>query len=248
MYEYIDYEIDDGIATIFLSRAEKKNAYVPLMGMEIVSALETAMGDGEVRVVILTGRGEAFCAGVDLDFLQAYMAGEDTGPGPTLGEEHLVNDWPLDLADYPKPVIAAINGVAFGVGVTMTLGCDVRYAALETTLGLNFTRLGVLPGLGSTYHLPRLVGMGKSLEWVLSGARVSAREACDAGLVQALYPATEVYAAARELAASMARVQPGVLAAARRALRLGADGCLEDAVRNEKSLSRQIGNIRQGNR
>ena len=170
MYTLIDYEIADQIATIFLNRPEKKNAYTPNMGVEIVAALEAAMADSDVRVVILTGRGAAFCAGVDLDFMKAYMAGEDTGPGPTLGEEHLVNGWPLDVVAYPKPVIAALNGTAYGVGVTMTLGCDVRYAASGATLGLNFTTLGVLPGLGSTHHLPQLVGIGKALELILSGA------------------------------------------------------------------------------
>jgi enoyl-CoA hydratase/carnithine racemase len=245
MYEHIDYEVEDNIATVYLNRQEKKNAYIPRMGMEIVTALEAAMADNEVRVAILTGRGEAFCSGVDLDFLRAHMAGEDTGPGPKLGEEHLVNGWPLDLVDYPKPVLAAINGSAFGVGVTMTLGCDVRYAAAGATLGLNFTSLGVLPGLGSTHHLPQLVGVGKAMELVLSAAKVTAEEACAIGLVQRLCPPGEVYSAVRSLALDMARVKPEVLAAAKQALRLGASSSLEEAIATEKSLSRQIGNIRQ---
>jgi 2-(1,2-epoxy-1,2-dihydrophenyl)acetyl-CoA isomerase len=245
MYEHIDYEVEDNIATVYLNRQEKKNAYIPRMGMEIVTALEAAMADNEVRVAILTGRGEAFCSGVDLDFLRAHMAGEDTGPGPKLGEEHLVNGWPLDLVDYPKPVIAAINGPAFGVGVTMTLGCDVRYAAAGATLGLNFTSLGVLPGLGSTHHLPQLVGVGKAMELVLSAAKVTAEEACAIGLVQRLCPPGEVYSAVRSLALDMARVKPEVLAAAKQALRLGSSSSLEEAIATEKSLSRQIGNIPQ---
>ena len=244
MYKYIDYEIADNIATVWLNRPGKKNAYTPHMGMEIVAALEAAMGDNEVRVVILTGRGDAFCAGVDLDFLRAHMAGEDTGPGPKLGEEHLVNGWPLDLVAYPKPVIAAINGVAFGVGVTMTLGCDVRYAAAGATLGLNFTTLGVLPGLGSTHHLPQLVGVGKAMELVLSGAKISAEEACEIGLVQRLCPPDEVYGAARTLAMAMAKVRPEVLVAAKKALRLGAMSSLEEAITTEKAFSRDLGNIR----
>jgi 2-(1,2-epoxy-1,2-dihydrophenyl)acetyl-CoA isomerase len=243
MYEYIDYEIEDSIATVFLSRPERKNAYIPHMGIEIVTALEAAMENSEVRVVILTGRGEAFCSGVDLDFFRAYMAGEDTGPGPALGEEHLVNGWPIELVNYPKPVIAAINGAAFGVGVTMTLGCDVRYAAVDATMGLNFTRLGVLPGLGSTHHLPRLIGVGKAMELILSGASISAEEAYEMGLVQKLCPTGEVYSAARDLARAMAKVKPEVLAAAKQALRLGATGSLDDAIATEKSLGRQIGNV-----
>ncbi len=244
MYEHIDYDVTDNIATVFLNRPAKKNAYTPHMGMEIVAAMEAAMTASDVRVVILTGRGDAFCGGVDLEFLRAHMAGEDTGPGPKLGEEHLVNGWPLELVAYPKPVIAAINGSAYGVGVTMTLGCDVRYAAAGATLGLNFTTLGVLPGLGSTHHLPQLVGVGKAMELVLSGARISAEEAYTIGLVQRLCPPGDVYSEARTLALAMAKVKPEVLAAAKKALRLGTTSSLQDAIATEKSLSREIRNIR----
>lgn len=244
MYSQVHYEISDGIATVSLNRPDKKNAYTPAMGEEIVAAMNAAMSDAAVRVVILTGRGDAFCAGVDLDFLRAHMAGEDTGPGPALGEEHLVNGWPLELVAYPKPVIAAMNGTAFGVGVTMTLGCDVRYAAAGSTLGLNFTTLGVLPGLGSTHHLPQLLGVGKALELILSGAKLSAEDACAIGLVQQVCPPQEVYAEARKLALAMARVKPDVLAAAKKALRLGVTASLEQAIAMEKSLSRELGNIR----
>ncbi len=244
MYEQIEYEVTENIATVFLNRPAKKNAYTPHMGMEIVAAMEAAMADDDVRVVILTGRGDAFCGGVDLEFLRAHMAGEDTGPGPKLGEEHLVNGWPLDLVAYPKPVIAAINGAAYGVGVTMTLGCDVRYAAAGATLGLNFTTLGVLPGLGSTHHLPQLVGVGKAMELVLSGAKISAEEACAIGLVQRLCAPGEVYNEARNLALAMAKVKPAVLAAAKKALRLGTTSSLQEAIATEKSLSRDIRNVR----
>jgi len=244
MYEYIEYDVTDNIATVFLNRPAKKNAYTPHMGMEIVAAMEAAMADSNVRVVILTGRGDAFCGGVDLEFLRAHMVGEDTGPGPKLGEEHLVNGWPLELVAYPKPVIAAINGAAYGVGVTMTLGCDVRYAAAGATLGLNFTTLGVLPGLGSTHHLPQLVGVGKAMELVLSGARISAEEAFATGLVQRLCAPGEVYSEARNLALAMAKVKPAVLAAAKKALRLGATSSLQEAIATEKVLSRDIRNVR----
>ena len=244
MYEHIEYDVTDSIATVFLNRPAKKNAYTPHMGMEIVAAMEAAMADSNVRVLILTGRGDAFCGGVDLEFLRAHMAGENTGPGPKLGEEHLVNGWPLELVAYPKPVIAAINGSAYGVGVTMTLGCDVRYAAAGTTLGLNFTTLGVLPGLGSTHHLPQLVGVGKAMELVLSGARISAEEACAIGLVQRLCAPGDVYSEARTLALAMAQAKPAVLAAAKKALRLGTTSSLQEAIATEKSLSREIRNIR----
>jgi methylglutaconyl-CoA hydratase len=193
--------------------------------------------------VILTGCDDTFCAGIDMEYFKAYMAGE-TKDGPRLGEEHFVNGWPLELVDYPKPVIAAINGSAYGVGVTMTLGCDVRYCADDATLGLNFTALGVLPGLGSTYHLPQLIGVAKAMELILSAAKISAREAYEIGLVQKLLPAADVYPAARTLALEMAKRKPEVLAAAKKALRAGAQSNLEQAITFEKQLSREIGNIK----
>jgi len=243
MFRFIETDISENICTIFFNRAEKKNAYMPLMGDEVVAALNDAMKNPDVRVVILTGRGDTFCAGIDMEYFQAYMKGE-TKEGPRLGEEHFVNGWPLELVNYPKPVIAAINGPAYGVGVTMTLGCDVRYCADDATLGLNFTALGVLPGLGSTHHLPQLVGVGKAMELILSAAKISAREAYEIGLVQKLLPANEVYTAARQLALEMAKRKPEVLAAAKKALRAGAQSNLEQAIKFEKQLSREIGNIK----
>ncbi len=248
MFDTIEYEVSEGIATIFFNRPDKKNAYTPLMGDEIVAALNAAMADDAVRVAILTGRGDAYCGGVDLDFLKAHMAGEDTGPGSKLGEEHFVNGWPLDVVDYDKPVIAAINGAAYGVGVTMTLGCDLRVAARGAKLGLNFAKLGVLPGLGSTHHLPRLVGMGKALQWVLTGASLTAEDAFAAGLVQELTEPGGTYSRARELALAMAGIQPVVLKAARAALRRGADASLEEAIAGEKRASAELTALRQAAR
>lgn len=247
MFKYIETDIFENIGTIFFNRPEKKNAYTPSMGDEIVAALNDAMINPEVRVVILSGRGDAYCAGIDMDYFKAYMKEEVAGEskeGPRLGEEHFVNGWPLELVDYPKPIIAAMNGSAYGVGVTMTLGCDVRYCADDATLGLNFTALGVLPGLGSTHHLSQLVGVAKAMELILSAAKISAREAYEIGLVQKLLPANEVYPAARQLALQMAKQKPAVLAAAKKALRAGAQSSLADAIKMEKQLSREIGNIK----
>lgn len=243
MFRFIEVDISENICTIFFNRPEKKNAYTPLMGDEIVAALNDAMKNPAVRVVILTGRGDTYCAGIDMEYFQAYMRGE-AKEGPRLGEEHFVNGWPLELVNYPKPVIAAMNGSAYGVGVTMTLGCDVRYCADNATLGLNFTALGVLPGLGSTHHLPQLVGVAKAMELVLSAAKIPAKEAFDTGLVQKLLPADQVYPEARKLALSMAKNKPEVIAAAKKALRSGANSSLAEAIKLEKQLSREIGNIK----
>ncbi len=245
MYEMIRYEVRERIATIALDRPDKLNAYTPEMGDEIVSAFERAREDDEARVVILTGQGRAFCAGIDLDYFKAHMSGETVGVGPKLGEEAFVRSWPLELVEYPKPVIAAINGAAYGVGVTMTLGCDVRIAARSAVLGLNFTKLGVLPGLGSTHHLPRLVGIGKASELVLSAAKLSAQEAYEIGLVQRVVDDDVVVSEARSLAITMAQLRPEVLTAAKKALRHGAEAPLAEAIREEQRLSGELGRVRK---
>ncbi len=245
MYEMIRYEVREGIATIAFDRPEKLNAYTPEMGEETVAAFERAREDEAARVVILTGVGRAFCAGVDLDTFRAQMVGESPSKGPKLGEEEFVRTWPLELVEYPKPVIAAINGAAYGVGVTMTLGCDVRIAARSAVLGLNFTRLGVLPGLGSTHHLPRLVGIGKASELVLSAAMLSAEEAYEIGLVQRVVDDDALMGEARALALAMAEVRPEVLAAAKRALRHGAEATLAEAIREEQRLSAELNRLRE---
>lgn len=240
MYQEIRYEVREQIATIAFDRAEQLNAYTPEMGEEAVAAFARAREDDDVRVVILTGVGRAFCAGVDLDRFRAHMAGRDTGTGPKLGEEAFVRTWPLEIVEYPKPVIAAINGPAYGVGVTMTLGCDVRIAARSAELGLNFTSLGVLPGLGSTHHLPRLVGMSKALELILSAAIVSAEEAERIGLVQRTVADDVLVQEARSLALKMAAARPEVVAAAKRALRHGATATLAEALQEERALSLEL--------
>jgi 2-(1,2-epoxy-1,2-dihydrophenyl)acetyl-CoA isomerase len=237
MYEKILYEVDDGIATVTLNRPDKLNAYVPEMGDEVVDAFGRARADESVRVVILTGAGRGFCAGVDLDYMKASAAGEVERKGPRLGEEGFVRQWPLDMRDYPKPVIAAINGAAIGVGVTMTLPCDVRIAAKGAKLGLTFVKLGILPGLGSTHLLPRLVGIARALDLVLTARTITAEEAASIGLVQQIVPAESLLAEARTKAAMMAQCRPEVLAAAKQALWSGTTSTMAEAMLNEREHS-----------
>jgi enoyl-CoA hydratase/carnithine racemase len=242
MYERILYEIEDGIATVTLNRPDKLNAYTPEMGEEIVDAFARAREDDAARVVILTGAGRGFCAGVDLDYIKAAAAGNVPAGAPKLGEEAFVRQWPLDLLDFPKPVIAAINGAAVGVGVTMTLGCDIRLAVSGAKLALNFAKLGSLPGLGSTHLLPRLVGVARALDLVLSARTVLAEEAAQIGLVHQVVAADSLMAEARTRAAAMAELKPEVLAAAKRALHYGASATMEEAMRSERERSAELRN------
>jgi enoyl-CoA hydratase/carnithine racemase len=254
-YRNILFEVADGIATLTLNRPEKLNAYTLEMGDEIVDAFGRIRADAEVRVAILTGAGRGFCAGVDLDALKALQASEarseakpsaggaagSAGGVPArLGEEDFLRVLPLELVEFPKPVIAAINGAAIGVGVTMTLPCDIRIAADTAKLGLTFAKLGLLPGLGSTHLLPRLVGPARALELVLTARVLPAAEAAAIGLVNRVVPAAALMDEVRQIARGMLESRPEVLAAAKAALRLGAQSSLSDAMQNERDASARL--------
>jgi 2-(1,2-epoxy-1,2-dihydrophenyl)acetyl-CoA isomerase len=243
-YAHILYVVDEGVATITLNRPEKLNAYVPEMGDEVVAAFRHALEDEAVRVVILTGAGRGFCAGVDLEALKASYSASAAAKGPKLGEEDFVRKLPLELWESPKPVIAAINGHAIGVGVTMTLACDVRLAAEDAKIGLTFAKLGILPGLGSTNLLPRLVGMAKAQELVLRAGVILGAEAARIGLVNRAVPGERLLEEARALALEMAAHDPDVLAAAKRSLHEGASLSLPDAMKNEQERSTELRRLR----
>jgi enoyl-CoA hydratase/carnithine racemase len=240
-YEQIRVATEGAVATVTLNRPDVLNAYQPRMGDELVDAFGRIREDDALRAVILTGAGRAFCAGVDLEFMKSHAAriaaGEDLVP---LGEEHFVKGFARDLAEYPKPVIVAINGAAIGVGVTMSLPCDVRIAAAGAKLGVTFTRLGMIPGLGSTHFLPRIVGLGRALELVLTARVIRAEEAAEIGLVNRVVPQERLLDAARALAEAAAECDPGALAVAKQALHFGACASLDEAMQYERSASADL--------
>ena len=238
-FEHILFDISDGLATITLNRPDKLNAYITPMGDEVTQAFRSCRGDDAVKAVILTGAGRGFCAGVDLEHLKTHQAGGNAaeGKGPKLGEEDFLKKLPLELNVYPKPTVVAINGAAIGVGVTMALPCDIRIAAAGAKIGVTFTKLGILPGLGSTHLLPRLIGMAKAQELVLTARVIRAEEAAEIGLVNKVVPAESLMDEARELASAMGEIKPAVFAAARAALHAGASSSLEEAMKNEQAQS-----------
>ena len=206
-YETIKYEIKDKILTITLNRPDRLNAFTGQMMNDLISAFDSASKDDEVRVVIVTGEGRGFCAGADLG------AGEDTfnrDKNPrakkTKDEENL--EWLRDgggrttlaIYDCSKPIIAAINGPAVGVGVTMTLPMDIRLASEDAKFGFVFARRGLVPEAASSWFLPRIVGISKSLEWTFSGKVFDAKEALDGGLVRSTHPKDTLMDEARNIA------------------------------------------------
>ena len=237
---HILVDVGDGIGTLTLNRPEKLNAYTTEMGEEVTTVLRGWREDASVRAVVLTGAGRGFCAGVDLEHLKAHQTGANLSKGPRLGEEDFLRKLPLELVAYPKPLIAAVNGAAIGVGVTMILPFDVRIASEDAKLGLAFVKLGILPGLGSTHLLPRLVGRAKALELVMTARAISAREALEIGLVNQVVAAEKLMATAREIAGTIAAHRPEVVAAARAAVNFGAEHSLEEAMRNEERASAEL--------
>ncbi|MGV9633411.1 crotonase/enoyl-CoA hydratase family protein [Nocardia rhamnosiphila] len=194
----IRLDISDSVATITLDRPDKLNAFTTTMGYELIEAFDTCDRDDAVRAVVLTGAGRAFCAGADLS------AGAETFVAP---EEAATEDFRdgggelvLRMFESRKPIIAAINGPAVGVGITMTLAADFRLAADNARIGFVFNRRGIVPESCSSWFLPRLVSMQKALDWVYSGRLIDAAEAHEAGLFYGLYPAESLLEQAYALA------------------------------------------------
>jgi enoyl-CoA hydratase/carnithine racemase len=217
-YEQITAETTDGILTITLNRPDRLNAWTPTMGAELIAALDAADADDNVRVIIVTGAGRGFCAGADLQgggatFDWRRRERQDSDAMPRDGGGRFV----LRVFESTKPVIAAINGPAVGVGATMTLPMDIRMAADDARIGFVFARRGIVPEACSSWFLPRAVGISRAMEWVSTGRVFSAQEAQESGLVRSLHPKDELLEAARALAAEIAEnTAPVSVALARR--------------------------------
>ena len=197
-FEDLRVEIDDRVAIITLDRAEQLNAFSGAMGRSLTAALRAADADDAVRVVVLTGAGRAFCAGAD------FSGGSGVFGTPT--KETFSSD-PLDDFhpwDVRKPVIAAINGHAVGLGLTMTLQCDIRIVAEEAKLGIVQARRGILPDLHSHWTLPRIVGHARATELILTGRMFRGSDALEWGLATEALPAEQVLPRAIELAHEIA--------------------------------------------
>jgi enoyl-CoA hydratase/carnithine racemase len=202
-YQEIRYAVDDGILTVTLDRPDKLNAFTPRMVRELIDAFERADADDAVRAVIVTGAGRAFCAGADLS---AGSGTFDHGSAPETLNEHRDGGGLVVLRIYEakKPVIAAINGPAVGVGITMTLPMDVRIASTTARMGFVFARRGIVPEACSSWFLPRVVGISRAAEWVFTGRVFPAEEALAAGLVSRVVAPEALLDTARGLAREIA--------------------------------------------
>ncbi|MGW3542833.1 enoyl-CoA hydratase-related protein [Nocardia niigatensis] len=214
--ENILVEVADHVATITLNRPQQLNALTEAMADEIIAALDRCDTDDDIRVVVITGSGRAFCAGADLsagidsfaDWLQSDLDDPITAPGGVRRDGG--GRVALRIYDSLTPVIVAINGAAVGGGVTFTLPADIRLVSSKAKLGFVFTTIGLVPESCSSWFLPRIVGMTTALEWMMTGRLIEAEEACAKGLVHAVHsPETlldEAYAIARRIATRTAPV------------------------------------------
>ena len=239
-YEQITYEVRDQILTITLNRPEKLNAFTATMQRELIDAFDNADRDDGVRAIIVTGGGRACCAGADLS------SGADTfdrdarrGPVRRLAGGKVDYSDPqvrdgggqvtLRIFKCLKPVIAAVNGPAVGIGVTMQLAMDIRIASEAARFGFVFSQRGIVPEAASSWFLPRIVGISQALEWCYTGRVFPAQEALAGRLVSKVVPADELLATARSLASEIAKTAPVSVALIRQMMwrMLGADDPME---------------------
>lgn len=204
-FTQINYEVSEQIATITLNRPEKLNAFTNTMLHEIIGAFDLCDADDDVRAVIVTGAGRAFCAGADLSLgSETFSRGgsdvKGVGGVPRDGGGLVA----LRIFESKKPVIGAINGAAVGVGVTMTLPMDIRLSSVDAKFGFVFARRGIITEACSSWFLPRVVGISCASEWVFTGRMIQASEAKESGLIRSLHPASDLLIAARELAKEIA--------------------------------------------
>jgi len=204
-FEQITTDLADSVLTIILNRPERLNAWTAQMGSELIEAFDRADEDDEVRAIIVTGAGRGFCAGADLasggetfDYRERESAAAGETPRDNGGQ------FTLRVFRSTKPVIAAINGPAVGVGATMTLPMDVRLAADDARMGFVFARRGIIPEACSSWFLPRVVGISRAMEWVATGRVFSAQEGLEGGLLRSLHPQGELLDAAHALAREIA--------------------------------------------
>jgi enoyl-CoA hydratase/carnithine racemase len=204
-YTQINYDVQDNVLTLTMNRPDKLNAFTQVMLEEMLDALDRADADDDVRVIIVTGAGRGFCAGADLSAgADAFDTDKrpDKKNGPHRDGGGLLS---LRLYDCRKPIIAAVNGAAVGVGATMQLPMDIRIASEKARFGFVFARRGIVPEACSSWFLPRVVGIAKALEWSYSGRVFNADEALSGGLVSEIVAPDQLMTRAREIASEIAQ-------------------------------------------
>jgi enoyl-CoA hydratase/carnithine racemase len=254
-YETLIYEIDGPILTVTLNRPDKLNAYTATMGAELEDAFQRADADDAVRVVIVTGAGRGFCAGADISSgagaFDTQAEGSVAFATPDRPRRGGGAGFVGAIFHCRKPSIAAINGAAVGVGVTLTLPMDIRLASESAKFGFVFARRGLVPEAGSAWFLPKLVGLPQALRWCLSGRVFPSAEALEGGLVSEVTPEDRLLARAREIALEIAETTAPVSIALTRQMlwRYAGQPDPFDLLKIDGALAMQLGagpDVREG--
>ena len=232
--EFVRTELSDGVAVVTLDRAAVLNSFNRPMARELQAELDRLAADRDVRALVLTGAGRAFCAGQDL----AEVVPPDGSPGPDVAVVVAESYNPLvrRLTALEKPIVAAVNGVAAGAGANLALACDFVLAARNASFIQSFVNIGLVPDSGGTYFLPRLVGMARAKALALLGDRLPAEQALAMGLIYAVVEPDQLLAEARALAARLAQMPTLAIGLAKRALHTSAKGDLDAALELERDL------------
>ena len=229
-YKTIELIREEGIAFIYLNRPKVLNAMNETMKSELIHALKETEEDDNIRVMILTGRGRGFCAGADLNrFLEVQESDKDHKKKIRFGSL----DLPRAFIQYPKPIIAAINGPSYGFGFTVTLTCDIRLASERAKFSCAFIRIGVTPEFCSTYFLPRLVGYGKAAELIFTARPFDAHEALEIGAVNQVLPHNRLMPEAKKMARQIASMPPTAVQKSKEILRHGMQSTLDQVIQDE---------------
>ena len=239
-YETLRANTDGAVLTLTLDRPDQLNAINAQMGQELADALKSAGRDTAVRAIVITGSGRAFCAGQDVRALQELVAERERLELAELLRRHY-NALVLQMRRLEKPIVAAVNGVAAGAGMSLALACDLRIASSDASLLQAFVNIGLVPDSGSLYFLPRIVGLAKALELCLLGERVSAEEALRIGLVTRVVPAEALPRAAAELAAGLGSGAGTALGLTKRGLNRALDADLPEMLEYEALLQEIAG-------
>src|SRR5262245_4193336 len=237
-YEHILLTRDEGVVTLAFNHPETRNAMTPAMGDEVIRAVSEISADREARVVVLTGSGKAFSSGGDLSMLARDAGVSDSGTSMGGAPRDFYTRY-LTIRQLPMPTIAAINGHAIGAGLCIALACDLRIAVSDAKMGMTFTRLGIHPGMGGTWSLPRLIGTARAAELFFTGRVIEAAEAERMGIVNRVVPREEFDTAVKSLAGEVASAAPIVNRMLKKSIYRGVEHSLEQMLDYE-SLNQSI--------
>ena len=232
-YEQIEFMIEGSLAKIYLNRPSKLNAYTPDMGDEIINAFRIANSDQDIKAISFMGKGDSFCSGADRDYLTGNQLSKS---GLKIGEDEFIKSFVLEISQSNKILIAGLHGSCVGIGITMILPFDIRIAEPNAKISFPFLKLGILPGLASTYFLPSLVGISKAKEIILTNANLSAQEAKEIGLINEVVNKDNLDNAITEIALSFDAIDLNTLISAKKAFNPNLEEKVQDAINNERNL------------